>query len=285
MRELAGYAAIDYGGKQFIERNGYLGMVRQLWKFRFALLNLILKDFRIRYRNMSLGIMWSIINPMVMLGVLIFIFTYVYPREGEQFFPIFVLLGLISYNFFSLSISVATTSVVDNSPLVKKVIFPRIILPLSVVFSQVIHFVIMCGLLVVFLIFFQVPWSWYMLWLPVVYAIQLVAIVGLSLICAALNVYYRDVQYLVTSIMTVLFWFSPVFYSLTNAHQNMPKLMYGIYLLNPLAGCIDATRMAVLQRMHPDFISLGIGTGSSVVFFVVGVYLFQRIQHNFADRL
>jgi lipopolysaccharide transport system permease protein len=262
-----------------------INLVKDIWKFRFALLNLILKDFRIRYRNMSLGILWSIINPLVMLGVLIFIFTYVYPREGEQYFPIFVLLGLIAYNFLSLSVTVATSSVVDNAPLVKKVIFPRIILPLSVVFSQVIHFVIMCGLLVAFLIAFQVPWSLYMVWLPVVYAILLIAIIGLSLICSALNVYYRDVQYLVTSLLTVLFWFSPVFYSLTNAHQNMPKLMYGIYLLNPLAGCIDATRKAVLLQMHPDTVSLGIAAGVSVFLLVFGIALFQRIQGNFADRL
>jgi lipopolysaccharide transport system permease protein len=260
-------------------------MLRELHKFRFALLNLILKDFRIRYRNMSLGILWSIINPMVMLGVLIFVFTYVYPREGEQYFPIFVLLGLIAYNFFSMSITVATTSIVDNAPLIKKVIFPRIILPLSSVFSQLIHFVIMCGILVVFLLIFQVSWSWYMLWLPVIYAIELMAIVGLSLICSSLNVYYRDVQYLVTSIMTVLFWFSPVFYSLTNAHQNMPSLMYGIYLLNPLAGCIDGTRKVILQQMHPDFVALGIGAAASLVFFTFGIFLFQRIQYNFADRI
>jgi len=260
-------------------------MLKNLWKFRFALLNLILKDFRIRYRNMSLGILWSIINPLVMLGVLIFIFTYVYPRQGEEFFPIFVLLGLIAYNFFSLSITVATTSIVDNAPLIKKVIFPRIILPLSIVFSQLIHFVIMCGLLVLFLIIFQVPWSFYMLWLPVIYSVVLIAIIGLSLICSSLNVYYRDVQYLVTSLMTILFWFSPVFYSLTNAHQNMPRHMYAIYILNPLAGCIDATRKTVLQQIHPDAISFGVAIAVSFTLLFFGTWLFQRIQKNFADRI
>jgi lipopolysaccharide transport system permease protein len=260
-------------------------MLKNLWKFRFALLNLILKDFRIRYRNMSLGIMWSIINPLVMLGVLIFIFTYVYPRQGEEYFPIFVLLGLIAYNFFSLSITVATTSIVDNAPLIKKVIFPRIILPLSIVFSQLIHFVIMCGLLVLFLIIFQVPWSFYMLWLPVIYCVVLIAIIGLSLICSSLNVYYRDVQYLVTSLMTILFWFSPVFYSLTNAHQNMPRHMYAIYILNPLAGCIDATRKTVLQQVHPDAISFGVAIAVSFILLFFGTWLFQRIQKNFADRI
>src|SRR5512137_1852489 len=97
--------------------------------------NLVAKDFRIRYRNMSLGVLWSVLNPLVMLGILLIVFTVVYPQRGQAYFPISVLLGLVSYNFVALCIPAATGAVVENAPLVKKSVFPRQILPISVVLS------------------------------------------------------------------------------------------------------------------------------------------------------
>jgi ABC-type polysaccharide/polyol phosphate export permease len=256
-----------------------------IYEYRFALLNLILKDFRIRYRNMSLGILWSVINPLVMLGVLLFVFTFLYPNRGIAHFPIFILLGLLFYNFFSLCVSCTTTCIIDNAPLVKKVIFPRIILPLSVVLSQVIHMVIQFGLLAVFVLAFRVPITVYFLWLPVIFAVELVFLIGVSLMCSMLNVYFRDVQYIVQSALQVLFWFTPTFYSLTSVHASLPKWLYGILILNPLAGLIDGSRKAVLYQSNPDAVAFSMAVAVSIVTFFLGIWLFQRYQRNFADRI
>ena len=100
-----------------------------------------------RYRNMSLGVLWSILNPLVMLGVLVFVFTFIFPQgESQPVFPVFVLLGLVCYNFLSLCINTSTNCIVDHASLVKKVIFPRQVLPLAVVLSQSIHVLIQLGL-------------------------------------------------------------------------------------------------------------------------------------------
>ena len=259
--------------------------ITDIWNYRFALHNLVLKDFRIRYRNMSLGILWSIINPLVMLGVLVFIFTYVYPNRGIPFFPVSVLIGLIIFNFFSLCISSTTSCIIDNTPLVKKTIFPRIILPISVVLSQVIHLAIQLMLLVVFIIIFRVPLTWSYLWLPLIFLIQLIFVTGSCLICATLNVYYRDVLYLVQSALTILFWFTPIFYSLTLVHNNLSRWMYGAYIMNPMAGCIDGARKAILHNMAPDLTAFSVAAGISVLLLIIGIFLFQRYERNFADRL
>src|SRR5512140_3104835 len=106
----------------------------RFWNYGFLLASLISRDLKIRYRNMSLGFLWSVLNPLVMLSILVVVFTWIYPPpEGPPYFPVFVLLGLVGYNFLMLSIPPATSCVMENAPLVKKVNFPRHILPLSVV--------------------------------------------------------------------------------------------------------------------------------------------------------
>jgi lipopolysaccharide transport system permease protein len=258
---------------------------RNIYAYRFALQNLMLKDFRIRYRNMSLGILWSLLNPLIMLGVLVFIFSYVYRHEQSSHFQIFVLLGLIIYNSFTLCLSAATNCIVDNAPLIKKTIFPRIILPLSVILSQLIQVVIQWGLLAVFILLFRVPITSSYLWMPLIFLIQIIFITGTCMICATLNVYYRDVQYLVQSALTILFWFTPIFYSLTTVHENLPRWLYGAYILNPMAGCVDGARKAVLQNSAPDAVAFGTAGVVSLILFFLGFWLFERYQKNFADRL
>jgi ABC-type polysaccharide/polyol phosphate export permease len=256
-----------------------------LWHYRFALLNLVLKDFRIRYRNMALGIVWSVVNPLVMLGVLLFIFTFIWPRGDIPYFPIFILLGLLVYNFFSMCITTSTTCILNNGSLMKKAIFPRILIPLSVVLSQVIHLVIQLGLLVLFLLLYRVPWTWGFLWLAPIYVTELVFVTGLALICSTLNVYFRDVQYVVESSLTVLFWFTPIFYDLNTVYQSLPPWVFGLYIANPMAGLIDAARKAIIYQQPPDVVATGAAVIVSMLVFAFGVWFFARYQRNFADRI
>ena len=261
------------------------GFFADIWSYRFALHNLILTDFRIRYRNMSLGIVWSILNPLIMLGVLVIVFSYIHPQRQQYHFPIFLLLGLIGFNFFSLCVTAATSCIVMNYSLVKKVIFPRQILPAAAVLSQVIHLLIQLALLAFFILLFRVPLAWTALWIIPIYLVELVYISGFSLIAAAANVYYRDAQYLVQSLMTVLFWFTPIFYSLATVKTNLPRPLYLAYLLNPIAGCIEASRNAILGRTVPDVEALGIAAIVAVVVFIAGVRFFLRVERNFADKV
>lgn len=255
----------------------------QLGEWRFALRNLILKDFRVRYRNMALGLLWSVINPLVMLLVLTFIFTCVYPNTGFKAFPVFVLLGLVIFNLFSRTVVTATVSVQENAALVKKVAFPRQLIPFSVIISQMLDGLILIGLLMIFILLFHVPFTAYFLWLPVIYLVLFAFITGVSLITCAMNVYFRDMRYLVESGMTILFWLTPVFYPLDLIRKNLNSTVYHIYILNPLAGCTDAARHAVLDGGHPDPLVFGTAAAISLTTLLFSLFLFQILQRRFAD--
>lgn len=263
--------------------SGVASTVADIWAHRHALHNLIMKDFRIRYRNMSLGVIWSVLNPLVMLGILLIVFTVVYPQQGQPYFPVSVLLGLVSFNFVSLCVPAATKSVLDNAPLVKKVVFPRQILPVSVVLSQSIQVLVQFGLVVVFVLFYRVPPTTKFLFAPLIVAVLLLFVVGAGLLCSALNVIFRDTHYIIESLLTVLFWLSPVFYPLTIVHEKFPKWLFGLYILNPLAGCIEALRRVILQDRYPDGASFAVACVVSLVTLTAGIALFARLQRRFAD--
>lgn len=256
-----------------------------IWAHRFAMRNLIAKDFRIRYRNMSLGVLWSVLNPLVMLGILLMVFTVVYPQTGQAYFPISILLGLVSYNFFTLCIPAATLAVLENAPLVKKVAFPRQILPISVVISQSIQVMVQLVLVAIFILLFQVPLTAKFFLAPLIVGVLLIFLIGAGLLCSALNVVFRDTRYIVESLLTVLFWLSPVFYPLSIVHEKFPKWLFGLYILNPLAGCIEALRRVILQGLYPDAVSFAAAALVSLATLVVGFTLFTRLQRQFADLL
>lgn len=254
-------------------------------RWRFALRNLIAKDFRVRYRNMALGILWSVINPLVMLGILMFIFSYVHPSAGRPHFPVFLLLGLVGFNLFSRSVTQATVSVVENASLVKKVAFPRWLIPVAAIVSQLLDGMMMVGVLGAFILFSSVSLTTGILWLLPIYLVEVLFIFGVGLLVAALNVYYRDMRYLVESGLAILFWLTPIFYPLEAVYANLPRAVYGLYLLNPLAGCIHSARRVVLEASPPDGIALGVAAGTALAFCLVGAMAFRRLQRRFADYL
>lgn len=255
------------------------------WKYRHAVKNLVLKDFKVRYRNMALGMVWSVLNPLVMLGVLVFVFSFLYPHNEIPFFPVFLLLGLIPFNFFQFCLASGTNCFVENASLLKKLTFPRYILPLSVALSQTIHLVIQLALLFVFLVIFRVPFTWAFLWLPVVIALELLFIAGVLLACSTLNVLYRDVLYLVQSVLTIMFWFTPIFYDISAAHKNLSRPLYLLYLANPLAGYIEALRRSLLKGLPPERDSFVMALLVTAVALLLGAAVYRKSQSRLADYL
>lgn len=259
------------------------GSLQQRWDgdYGFVLHNLLLKDFRVRYRNMSLGIGWSLANPLVMMGVLTFIFTRIFPNSSQENYPIFVLCGLIPFNFFTLAWATATTSLVDNASLIKRTRFPREIVPISTVLGNCIHYVIQLGLLLSLVLLFGKGINIHWLWLPLLVALEIVFVVGVGLAFAAIDVYVRDTRYLVESFNVVLFWLVPIFYSFS----SIPQQYHEIYRFNPVAAVVMAFRNVLLEERAPAESLLLRLAVVSLVALAGGFLLFERLKRRFYDYL
>jgi ABC-type polysaccharide/polyol phosphate export permease len=248
--------------------------------YYFALTNLVIKDFRVRYRNMSLGIFWSLLNPLIMMGVLTFIFTKVF-RTDQQQYPIFVLCGLLPFNFLSLAWSSGTNCIVDNAGLIKRTTFPKELIPVASVLSNCLHLLIQIGLLLAFVFAFGDGANRHWLWLPFVWAFEVIFTCGLVFLCSALNVYIRDMRYVVEASCTVLFWMVPIFYSFA----IIPAAYQEIYQFNPVAAMVLAMRSILMDHSSPSASLLTKLAISSTSILVIGWFFFDRVQRRFYDYL
>lgn len=247
----------------------------------YALSNLVLKDFRVRYRNMSLGVFWSLLNPLIMMGVLTFVFTQVFPAQNPRTFPVFLLCGLVPYNFFALAWSTGTTSLVDNSHLIRKIPVPREIVPIACVLSNFAHTLIQMTLLLGATLLFGLGINVQWLWLPLIWAFGLLFVIGLALASSVLAVYIRDMRYVVESTNLVLFWLVPIFYPFS----MIPPQYGAIYQLNPVAAMVLAQRNVLMDGIAPPGTLLMKLAGASVLVFLIGWFTFQRLKHRLYDYL
>ena len=245
----------------------------------FILRVLIAKDFKIRYRNMSLGVFWSLVNPLVMMTVLTFVFTQLIP-SGRDKFALFVLVGLLPYNFFTLAWQCGTTSIIDNSSLVNKMPFQRALLPVSVVFANSIHYLIQFGLLLLATSIF-VGVNRYWLWLPIIVLAQIVFVCGVALTTSALDVFIRDIRYVVESACLVLFWMLPIFYGF---EAIGPKWAW-LYEINPLAAVILIMRAILLDGAAPMPTTVFKLLSVTLIVLGIGLGTFLRLQRRFSDYL
>jgi len=254
--------------------------VRELWQFRDLLATLAQRDVKLRYRQTALGVVWVILQPLMAAGIFSFVFGKVakMPSDGLPYF-VFSFAGLLAWNAFSSTLTKSSGCLLQNSNLVSKVYFPRMVLPLSTVFSTLIDFLVALALMVALMVAYHIAPTAGLLLLPVWLALLIMLAVGIGMYSAALTVTYRDVQYVLPVITQFLLYASPVAYAVS----AVPGHLRTVYFLNPISGLLEAFRWSLLGTGHLD---PGITLYSVVMaaaLFVAGALSFKKMERKFAD--
>ncbi len=265
--------------------------IREVLAARELTNNLVRRDLKVRHRGTFLGMLWSLTTPLLIVALYYFVFTYILiqtPVKGANRpdghsvpFAVFFFAGLIIWNLFSNSLSTSTTSVTSSGYLLRKVYFPRAILPLSAVLSGVVTFAFELAVLVVaILVFVGLP-NAQILWVPVIMALAVLLTYGLALFLSAVTVFLRDMAHFIAIILQLWFWGTPIIYTLQYV-GNRPGFVR-ILKLNPMTGIVVGFRNVTVLNQPPDLTLLAIDLAYAVVFLVIGAVVFYRSQRLFAE--
>ena len=228
----------------------YLDVLR----YRELLGNLFRRDLQAKYRGSALGVLWSVANPVMLMGVYLLVFGVVWksPFANGDHYALFLLTGLALWTFFAAAVQSSTRSMLDNANLIRKTRFPRQLVPLSVVFAHLVSFGAMLVLLLV-VNFIALPRVRATEWLAIPLALLFVGVVcGVSLAAASLNVLFRDVEFIVAALLVPLFFLTPILYPLTGSPLDKHRTLVDvIHWVNPLSPAIEAVRAALFSGSLP----------------------------------
>jgi lipopolysaccharide transport system permease protein len=263
-----------------------LAHLQQLFRYRALIQSLVARELKARYRGSVLGFFWSFVNPLLLLLVYTFVFTVVLPAAHPpdlQPFAIFMFCGILPWTWFSSSLLEASTVLVTGGNLIRKVLFPAEVLPIVTVLAGLVHFCLGLPILAAFLIYYRVPLvPADLVWFPLIVFIQLVLTLGLALLVSSLTVHFRDVRDLLSNLLTLWFFATPIIYALS----QVPDSVRGLLNLNPFTH-LAVSYQEVLFRAGP-FAQwprlLAVGAGSLLVF-GVGYFVFDRLRDTLAEEV
>lgn len=283
-------------------RPGMRARLAELWSFRHLVGNLVLRDLKVRYKNSALGIVWSMVSPLLMMLVFWVVFSKL---RGESFknFHVWLLIGILVWNWFSVSLSVGTGSIVHNASLINKVYFPREVLPLSVVLSEMVNFLLAMPVLLVIMMLSGINPTVFIAWLPFIIVIQFCFTLGLAFLLSTGNVYYRDTAVILEVVLLAWFFLSPIFYDYDE--MKTPITLPGgaqipsgrlMYILNPLASLIASYRSVLFGSPNwpdspggppaaPQFEFLLRTAVTSLVVLALGYWAFTRQAGRFGEEV
>jgi len=253
----------------------------ELWRYREVVFFLAWRDFKVRYRQTYLGVFWALLQPLAAMSVFSVLFgKLVGISSNGAPYPLFVLCGLVPWNFFSRSVGSMTGSLLSNQELVKRVYFPRIIIPISVMATCLTDLLIGFALVFVALLIFGYLPSGQILFLPAFILILAAAAAGLGLALSAFNVRFRDIGYLVPFGLQLLLFMTPIVYP----SNLVPPLWQPLYSLNPVVGVVEAIRWSVLGT-PADWFAIAISSISALAISIGGLIIFARTERVFADLI
>lgn len=292
-------ASASSGLRIIAPRRNLTAHLAEIWDFRELLAGLIKKELKVRYNHSTIGFVWSMAHPLFLLGVYTFVFSVL--GSGFPGFSVWLLCGLIYWTLVSTTLTTSVQSITSNYRLVTKVRFPRAVLPLGALGSALLHFLLQFGTFMIIVVVLRHPVDFRFVWLlPIALLVTGVLLASMALFLSVMNVWARDTKHLLDLAMIALFWLNPIIYEYHRAsgwfvNRGLPAWMP---LLNPFTSVITTFQRAIFgsstvgeRRLLPDvgpmwyLRNLSIVGVISVVLLIVGLWMFDRSEGNFAEAL
>lgn len=254
--------------------------LRPFRSHKFLLFQLIQREIKSRYKQSFVGYAWVLLNPLLQMIVYTFVFSIVFRFPSSIPYPLFLFAALLPWTYFQTGISAATTSLVMNDVLLKKVAFPREIIIYSVLVAKAIDFFFASTIFILMMIYYGEPFSAQIAWAILIFIFQFLLMTGLSFFLSAANLFYRDIQYVTGLLLMIIMYITPVVYPLS----MVPSEFVWIYKLNPMVGLVEGYRSALFGfPLEYSIIYWSFLVSSSI--FIVGYLFFKRSEKYFADSV
>lgn len=255
-------------------------MLKNLYEYRELLKSNIKKEIRGKYKGSFLGVLWSFLNPLLQVLVYAIVFPYIMRIQTDHYLQ-YLICGVIPWTFFTTVINQGMITVRMNAGIIKKVYFPREILPISVALSGLINFFVSCIIVLLFCLFGGLGISWHLILLPVIAIIQFFITLGLVFALSAINIYIKDVEYIVTFILNMMFYVTPILYSVELFPENLRQLLY----LNPFTEIVAAYRDIFMYHQIPELMPMLYVIIVTAVFYFLGLFIFRKLEKGFAEEV
>lgn len=256
-----------------------MNIFKDLYQYRELLKNNIKKEIRGKYKGSWLGVIWTFLNPLLMLLVYSIVFPYIL-RVDVEHYTIFMMVALVPWTFFTNAVQSGTGSIVRDGALLKKVYFPREIIPISIVTSALVNFLITCIIMVIFIYFSGVGFTYHCVLFPLIVLLQYVITLAIVFILSAINVYIRDVDHFVSIIIMLAFYVTPIVYKA----DMLPGKFSWALKTNPMAQIIEAYRAILFYHTMPDTQMILIWAGIALAILIIGYAIFKKAEKGFVEE-
>ncbi len=254
--------------------------LKEIYRYRFLVYSFVSRDLKVKYKGSVLGFFWSLLNPLVMLVVYTVAFKYIIRIRVENF-PVFFLCAFLPWSFLASSLSMSVGSIKDNGNLIKKVYFPREVLPLSVVLSNLVQFLLTFMILIPALLFFKIQLGLPLLFLPLIIIFQTAFNLGLSFFFSAFNVFFSDVKHLLEILLQIWFWLTPIIYPVS----FVPERFQSLYKLNPAVLFVEGYRNLLLENTGISLLQWILLFFVGSLSFILGHMFFNHYNKRFAEEI
>jgi len=257
--------------------------LRDLWLYRELVFFMVWRDIKVRYKQTLLGAAWAILQPVLTMVAMYFLFNRVAKLPTENIpYPIFSYTALLPWGLFVAALNQGSRSLTSNHNMITKVYFPKLILPLASVLAGLVDFAIASVILVILFFYYHVTPAWNLLWsLPLFLLLAIITALGVALWLSAINVRYRDVNYVLPFLTQFWFFATPVAYSARAISEKWQL----VYSLNPMAGVVNGFRWALLGVGNGPDAALWVSVGISVLILITGLFYFRNMEKTFADTI